>query len=191
MERGLLALRRNVSGFAGIVLAGGRSSRMGRDKALLVHGGATLLDRAVALLRDSGAAQVLVSGERPAHGGIGDRVPGQGPVGGIASVLARCGGDAILVVPVDMPDLDTTMLRPLVDALSAAPAARYSPHPLPWAARVDGGLRAALDRLLAERPGGPSMRALHAAVGGIDLEPPDPSRLRNLNTPQDWTSFER
>jgi hypothetical protein len=35
------------------------------------------------------------------------------------------------------------------------------------------------------------MRALHAAVGGIDIEPPDPWRLRNLNTPQDWMSFER
>ena len=69
MERGLLAVPRGLS-FTGVVLAGGRSSRMGRDKALLEIDGCTLLDRAVALLHEAGAATVIVSGDRP--GAIGD-----------------------------------------------------------------------------------------------------------------------
>lgn len=178
-----------MTAFTGVVLAGGRSLRMGRDKALLMRGGMTLLDRAIGLLRDAGAREVLVSGDRPMHAGIPDLGQRAGPVGGIAAVLPHCGDGTILVVPVDMPALDAAALRPLIDALVAASAAHYTAHPLPWAARVDDRLRSAVERLLRDVPDGPSMRALHAAVDGAELTPPDPSRLRNVNTPTDWEPF--
>ncbi|AXK71497.1 molybdenum cofactor guanylyltransferase [Lysobacter sp. TY2-98] len=191
MERGLLAVPRGVTPFTGVVLAGGRSSRMGRDKAMLVVDGCTLLDRAIAVLRDAGATTVLVSGDRPLHGGIGDRVPFAGPVGGIASVLPEVADGATVVVPVDLPDLDVATLVQLLGALEQAPAACFEGHPLPWAARVDQNLRVAIERVMQEMPGGPAMRALHGAIRGIEIPPPAPHVLRNLNTPADFEDFSR
>ncbi|HZX80427.1 MAG TPA: molybdenum cofactor guanylyltransferase [Lysobacter sp.] len=185
MERGLLAVPRGLS-FTGIVLAGGRSSRMGRDKALLEIDGRTLLDRAIALLRDAGAAEVLVSGDRP--GGIPDMIPGLGPVGGIASVLSRVDDGPFMVMPVDMPALDVDTLHLLLDATTRAPAAHFERHPLPWAARIDAARRERISELMAESRG-PSMRALHAAWGGIELPAPRPALLRNVNAPADWAEF--
>lgn len=185
MERGLLAVRRGLS-FTGVVLAGGRSSRMGRDKALLEIDGRTLLDRAIALLDDAGATTVIVSGDRP--GGIPDATAGLGPVGGIASVLPHVDDGAMVVLPVDMPALDVATLRILLDAAADAPAAHFAGHPLPWVARIDAVLRANILMLLADGRG-PSMRALHAAAGGIEVPVADTARLRNVNAPADWAAF--
>lgn len=71
---------------AGIVLAGGRSSRMGRDKALLPWHGRTLLEHMRGLLRQAGAQRVWVSGAYPAFAGIPDRIAHCGPLGGLYSV---------------------------------------------------------------------------------------------------------
>ncbi|UUS13945.1 NTP transferase domain-containing protein [Stenotrophomonas sp. CD2] len=63
----------------GIVLAGGLSSRMGRDKALLPWKGRTLLEHMRGLLLQAGAGRVWVSGDYPAFGGIPDQVARCGP----------------------------------------------------------------------------------------------------------------
>src|ERR1700712_1952350 len=87
----------------GLILAGGLSSRMGEDKALMQIHGLSMLDHTARVLRDMGADLVAVSGSRP--GGIPDHWPVAGPVGGMASA-ARVLPDAdLLVVPVDMPRL--------------------------------------------------------------------------------------
>lgn len=174
---------------SGIVLAGGRSSRMGRDKAALMLDGATLLDRATALLRAAGAGQVHVSGARP--GGIADAVDGRGPLGGLATVLRACPDGDVLVLPVDMPGLTAADLASLRDALAAAPAACFAGHPLPWAARVDDALRSRVDALLAAGPSRASLRALHRAIGGIERPTPATADLRNVNTPADWAAYAR
>lgn len=192
MERGVLALPRGMTHMlTGIVLAGGRSSRMGRDKALLEIDGRSLLDRAIDLLHAAGAARVVVSGDRPSHGGVPDAWPEAGPLGGIASVLPGCGDGAIVVVPVDMPELDAVSLRRLVDALVAASAARFAGHPLPWAARVDDGLRSAVGRLMGQAADTRSMRALHAAVDGVDCAADNARGLCNVNTPTEWEALRR
>jgi len=159
---------------------------MGRDKELLEIDRRTLLDRAIALLHDAGATKVLVSGDRP--GGIPDATPGLGPVGGIASLLPHVDDGAMVVLPVDMPALDVATLRIMRDAIATARAAHFAGHPLPWAARIDATLRARIIALVADRRG-PSMRALHAASGGIELPAPDAARLRNVNAPADWAEF--
>lgn len=185
----MLAVPRRRVMFTGVVLAGGRSSRMGRDKARLIVEGRTLLDRAIDLLRAAGATAVLVSGDRPEHHGIVDRVPGAGPVGGIASVLSHVADDAIVALPVDLPALDVESVRQLVSALARHPAVSFEGHPLPWAAKVDVSLRSTVDRLLLERPQGPSMRALHRTVGGVEIQSATPAALRNVNTPADLEDF--
>ena len=55
-----------------VLLAGGRSSRMGTDKALLPWGNGTLLTHMRGMLIDAGAVEVIVSGDRPDVGGVPD-----------------------------------------------------------------------------------------------------------------------
>jgi molybdopterin-guanine dinucleotide biosynthesis protein A len=94
---------------AAVVLAGGRSTRLGgRDKATLLLDGARLVDRAVAAAQGAGAAAVVVVG--PASLGPGVPVvqedpPFGGPVAGIAAGLAALGGStAVLVLACDLAD---------------------------------------------------------------------------------------
>ena len=101
----------------GYVLAGGRSSRMGRDKALLELGGRPLIAHAVAKIRSlTGDARIL-AGESPGNPSLSryaplvfDRVPGCGPVGGIEAALADSAHDWNLILPVDVPFLPQALL---------------------------------------------------------------------------------
>jgi molybdopterin-guanine dinucleotide biosynthesis protein A len=100
--------------WTGVVLAGGKSSRMGRDKALIELDGITLLDRAVELLRPH-AREILVMGDpakyAPAHATvIADEQPDRGPLGGITTALARARYVRLLVVACDMPELNDRLL---------------------------------------------------------------------------------
>ena len=92
-----------VSGF---VLAGGKSTRMGRDKALLEWRGHTLLDHMVNLLRQA-ADPVQVVGRDP----LPDRLPGLGPLSGMATGLEASSTDANLFVAVDLPHLTADFLK--------------------------------------------------------------------------------
>ena len=111
----------------GLVLAGGRSTRMGRDKATLVVGGngERLVDRVVAAatgaLRAAGerAPRVLVSGAVEGHECVLDATAGLGPVAGIAAALdLALGGRArpthLLALPVDLPNVTAGALAPLM-----------------------------------------------------------------------------
>lgn len=166
----------------GVVLAGGLSSRMGRDKALLPWGEATLLDHMIGLLKASGLAQVVVSGERPGYRSVADPEPNQGPGVAISHLLATLEPDAwALVVPVDMPMLTPDLIRRLLGEPGRPPqAAHYAGQPLP--ALLPS--RAADGSLLSGR----SLRALHAAVGSreLALDPADAAAFLNVNTPDNW-----
>ena len=82
----------------GFILAGGKSSRMGRDKALLDWNGRTLLDHMADLI-SSVSSPIHVVG----RGALPDRLAGHGPLSGIATALETSATDANLVVAVDLP----------------------------------------------------------------------------------------
>ncbi|MEW5250636.1 molybdenum cofactor guanylyltransferase [Microbulbifer sp. 2201CG32-9] len=97
----------------GVVLAGGRSRRMGNDKALLAHPqSGNFLQHAETLLNELPLEKVVTSGARP--GAIEDLVPERGPLGGLYSVALITGADAALVIPVDMPLLRREHLAELL-----------------------------------------------------------------------------
>lgn len=109
-ERRALAAHQQMQGqkrLSGIVLAGGKSSRMGESKAGLVLGGKTLLQRQADKLRALGVEDVMLSGAGcPALPGvrvIPDELPGNGPLGGLHACLRAAREDACLVVSVDAP----------------------------------------------------------------------------------------
>ncbi|UPG90919.1 molybdenum cofactor guanylyltransferase [Luteibacter aegosomaticola] len=169
----------------GVILAGGRSSRMGEDKALLRVGERTLLERTRDVLLEAGAGAVVISGA--AHDGIADRWPDKGPIGGIASVVAELIDDELLVVPVDMPHLDAATLAPLRDERRMR-ATRWAGHPLPMRLRLDGTTRAVLAEFVELEGRACSVSALQARIGvaTLSLDQVDTTALANCNTPDEW-----
>lgn len=109
----------------GIVLAGGRSRRMGRDKALLEWDGEPLVERVARLLAECCVEVLVASGDgdrlgRPDE--IGDALPDSGPLGGVVAGLERAAHSLVAVVAVDMPHASPEVLRVLARALRDAPA---------------------------------------------------------------------
>lgn len=97
----------------GYVLAGGRSSRMGRDKALLMLAGKPLVERAVTKLKRVCAKVSVLSGnpELAVYGPlVADNFVGSGPLGGIEAALLDSEFAWNLILPVDMPFLPTRLL---------------------------------------------------------------------------------
>lgn len=169
----------------GLILAGGLSSRMGSDKASLMIEGRTLLQRTGVALRTVGAEIVAVSGDRP--GGIPDRWPRSGPVGGIASAAEYLPDGELLVVPVDMPWLSHAVLEPLLAARSQ-PTTVWRGYPLPMRMTLDGASRTALTELMTQPGRTCSISALQSRLGATPLaiDARDTRLLVNCNTPDEW-----
>ncbi len=179
---------------AAAILAGGRSSRMGRTKALIEIDGRAMADRVLDAARSVGADPVVVIGGDPTELAglsapvIADPSPGDGPVAGVLGALAHFDGvaDRVLVLPCDLAHVDASTLLPLLDAEAGdgfskvwvAATDRLEPMCAIWsveaAARVqqlfDAGERA-LHRVIGELP--------HVAVT-VDAD-----GLRNINAPTD------
>jgi molybdenum cofactor guanylyltransferase len=170
-----------------LILAGGRSTRMGVDKAALAWRGRPLLDHLVDLLSAAGAGAVHIAGRQPDGRGIADRWPDLGPLGGLASTLPAIDDGPLLVLPVDLPLLDTAALRPLL-AAAPTPALRYTGEVLPLRLWLDARCRATVERLVQGEPGRRSLQALFRQLDGSELEAAAATRraLLNCNTPDDW-----
>jgi molybdopterin-guanine dinucleotide biosynthesis protein A len=119
-----LAQRKFVVGYhlemqpvTAFLLAGGKSTRMGQDKAFVEFQGKTLLDRALSLLRALTQDVVLVgSRDRLAVYGtvIEDVFPNAGPLGGIHAALRASQTDLNLLLAVDLPLVSPELLQYLV-----------------------------------------------------------------------------
>ncbi len=110
----------------GAVLAGGASSRMGADKAFIEIEGVPMVVRAVRALRAAGAEPAVVVGGD--HGRLdalglqhlGDRYPGQGPLGGVITALGalESGGiDAVATLPCDVIEPDPAAIGSVIGRL--------------------------------------------------------------------------
>lgn len=189
----------------GVVLAGGQSSRMGRDKRWLEYDGQTLLEHARRILGDSGVERVLLSGQVPGYDGIADRVPDAGPPGALHATVEHIAasdglnGDTLLVIPVDMPALYPAILSRLAAVLPSAAAAHYEEEVFPCAFRLDDALRTVLREGIegqrTRRDGRKrfSMRAILTSLQArvLPVDDIDPAVFRNMNTPGDWADFQR
>jgi molybdenum cofactor guanylyltransferase len=103
-----------------VVLAGGASSRMGRDKAWLELDGIPLVRLAVEKIRSVGIAEIFISGREDGDYSalncpvLRDLEPGFGPLGGIERALHACTSPLLLVLAVDMPHLTPAWLCQLI-----------------------------------------------------------------------------
>jgi molybdopterin-guanine dinucleotide biosynthesis protein A len=109
---------------SGIILAGGQSRRMGRDKAFIELGGKPIIQRALDAVRAVCTETIIVANDTETYARWGARVvsdvfPGKGALGGVFSGLQAAREVYALAVACDMPFLNVELLRYLV---SLAPA---------------------------------------------------------------------
>lgn len=169
----------------GAVLAGGRSTRFGSDKALAELGGRTLLARAIEALEAHCDAVVVVGRESAPAPTLPDWPhPDMGPLGGIAAALHHAcdaGYDEVLTCSVDSLGLGDDLLAQLIPAPSYC---EDQPVIGLWPTQAS----TTLDALLTG-DGRHSMRAFATSIGARAVrfsEIPD-----NINTPADLESAER
>jgi molybdopterin-guanine dinucleotide biosynthesis protein A len=123
----------------GFVAAGGRSRRMGRDKALLPWGATDLLGHAVARLRTVTGDVRVLCGPRQRYLDralpvVTDLAPGAGPLAGVLSGLAAAPGRPGLFLAVDLPQVPATLLARLAELVEGwdvvVPMSPRGPEPL-------------------------------------------------------------
>ena len=197
-------MKHDVTAF---VLAGGRSSRMGQDKALLRHAsGTTLLEHVLAIAR-SVADRVTLIASREKYSSIvhgieivEDVYPGCGPLGGIHAALGATSTDLNLVIATDMPNLNSGLLRFLLerarstDHVVTIPRVGELPQPLCAVYRraflfaAEQALRSGRYRIHTAlnqvSTGVISEAELTAAGFGAEL-------FANANTPGEWEALRR
>jgi len=189
------------AGTAGFVLAGGRSSRMGREKGLLEICGEPMVVRTARLVACvCGSAAIVGPPEHYGHFGypaLADEQPHLGPLGGVATALGHATAQWNLILACDMPYLTADWLRFLLSKARASrarvilPVSASGPEPLCAAYHRDSAaeIRAQVARGVMK-----VTQALEPA--GVERIPPeeilpfDPRGLlfQNLNRPEDYES---
>ena len=183
---------------AGYVLTGGRSSRMGRDKALLPFRGGTLAQRVARAVAEAAGSATLV-GEPDRYQGLGfpvisDLYPGEGPLGGIITVLRHTPADWNMVTACDMPAISAELLRPLLETAERSDADALVP--VGPSGRLEPLCAVYHRRIAAELEGefSAGVRKVAAAldrVRAIRFPVLEVSCFQNVNTPEEWSACDR
>jgi molybdopterin-guanine dinucleotide biosynthesis protein A len=128
-----------ITGVTGVILAGGRSSRMGSNKALLPFRGGRFIEAIHRQLRTLFAEVLLVTNTPEQYGFLDcpmvlDLHPGMGALAGLQAGLLHSGTPHIFAVACDMPYLDDTLIRTLSERRHRAdvviPEGPHGPEPL-------------------------------------------------------------
>jgi molybdopterin-guanine dinucleotide biosynthesis protein A len=187
---------------AGVILAGGRNSRMGgRDKAFLRVDGDTIIARSLGVLQRCFAPVVVVSNAPEKYAGLGvevirDELVGLGPLGGLHAALGWVPTPYAFVTACDMPFLRAEPIRALVarlreqdaivphwdgdiEPLHALYAARLRPR---IAAAAAAGARALRDFL-------PQVDVEYVPQAAMEQVAGAEESFRNINTPEEAARF--
>jgi len=183
----------------GLVLAGGHSRRMGRDKASIAIDGRTQLERAFGLIEHL-VARAFVSVRddqtpdplRARYPRITDAPGIEGPIAGIRAAQQAHPAAAWLVLAVDLPLLDAPTLQNLIarrDPARIATAYRSSHDglPEPLCAIYEPAAAQAIDAFVAGGRNCPRKFLLQADV--LLLDQPNPRSLDNVNTPEELAAM--
>ena len=172
--------------FTGVVLAGGKSSRMGKDKSTLRINNLSLLDRAINVLTTLNASTVLTSRNDFSSDHLPDIYPNNGPLSGIHSALFHS-DLPILCVPVDMPLLDTQLLSELLNCgTEMNTAVIYQNHNLPLYLPNTDDTRHTLENMLTDKDQKKSIGYFLNLIGYAQLKTTALHKLVNVNTPIHW-----
>lgn len=189
-----------VQAISAIVLAGGESRRLGRDKCMLLVEGQSLLDRTLGLLASLAADLVVVSNDPHRTADVPfpvrlvpDREPGVGALMGLYSGLLAARHDRAVAVACDMPFLNLSLLRHMV-GLSAdhdVVLPRLGDLVEPLHAVYGKGCLGPMERQLARGRRRivsffDEVRVCYVEQAEVDRYDPHHLSFLNVNTPDDW-----
>jgi len=188
--------------FTGVILAGGFSTRMGRDKAFICLDGRPLVQIAGEALRAAGMERVIVvGGDHAKLRDLGlefveDQFPGEGPLGAIITALRASKSDNIMVLACDMPAIDGATVSAISTSLLGDPDAHV-------AAAFVGGRRqvltaayrqtsrGALETNFAAGVRAPRHALEQSGLNVIDVDGLSIERLVDVDNPQDLNRYDR
>ena len=191
----------SVSGF---VLVGGRSRRMGQDKALLPFQGRSLFQHAVELLRPH-AAQVTLLGSPARYGDFGipvlpDRRSGRGPLEALCTGLENSPCEWNIFLACDLPFLEGRFVQFLIERALASEAQAVVPRTddgwQPLCAAYHRGCLAVMQQSPEEEPSGIAARLGRLRVQALATDELlrvgfSPRMFKNINTTEDWKEVQR
>lgn len=187
----------------GVILAGGKSDRMGKNKALMLLDGRRLIDLVIAVLREVFADLLIVTNRPELYADlqlpiVGDVYPDKGALGGIYSAIYHAPTPYCFVVACDMPFLNTAVIRYLTSQIVNNDVVMPDIH----------GEMEPLHAIYSKTCLQPILRCLEAnrlkiisflpdvrvcTVVASDIQRFDPNLLgfQNLNTPEEFQAAER
>ncbi|MGC6427757.1 MAG: NTP transferase domain-containing protein [Akkermansiaceae bacterium] len=189
-----------ISPLKALILTGGKSSRMGEDKAALKIGGETLLDRAVALLTPLAESVHLSVAHDAVHFdsessliALKDLEPSPGPLGGLQAAFAHDPEAHWLLLAIDLPRLTADDLSQLIDAHDPAKDVTcflnpLDDHPEPLCALYAPSAFPKLNQVIAENRR--CARRFLRSLERTELVPSDSQALLNLNRPEHLAELE-
>lgn len=197
-ERLRMKPEERFSDVAGVILAGGESSRMGRNKALMEVNGERMVETAYRRMAELFDEVLLVTNTPETYEfipcrKIADIYPGMGPLGGIHAALSNCAAERAFVTACDMPGLNPRLIRELSSMSSGVDVvipetpggleplhAVYSKSCLP---KMEKMLRGGERRILSFFD---LAQVRLVPRGKIAVLDPDYASFRNVNTPEDY-----
>jgi FdhD protein len=197
-ERLRMAVQARFSDVAGVILAGGESSRMGRNKALLEVNGERMVEAVYRCMAELFDEILLVTNTPEIYDFIpcrkvADIYPGMGPLGGIQAALASCAAERAFVTACDMPGLNPRLIRELgrlpggVDAVIPETSSGLEPLHAVYAKsglpRMEKMLQEGERSILTFIDRAKIRLVPRDRVAALD---PDYASFRNVNTPEDY-----
>ncbi len=190
-----------IPGVAGVILAGGRSSRMGSDKALLPYQGGRFIEAIHRRMEELFEEVIVATGDADRYDflpcrRVTDRYPGMGALGGIHAALRACGAEKIFVVACDMPHLAPDLVRHLCSLSEGSdvvvPESEGGLEPLHAVYRkgvlpvVEDALRDGQCRVVSffDR-----VRVRRVPLAEVERIDPGLTAFRNINTPEEYYRF--
>jgi len=182
------------------ILAGGKSSRMGQNKALLPYGGHSFLEQLIQVC--SVFPEVLLSVDRTApyaHLGVPmvvDQLAGFGPLEGIYQLLRACQSPYLLAVATDMPQLSPAFLLALAGSLEGQEDCLVllrDGRPEPLCSIYGKGALPVLERMRQEGCHRPRMLFEQVNTRWVELGDLGfgAEAVANINTPEEYAALDR
>jgi len=179
--------------FSGILLAGGKSSRMGEDKAFISYGGQYLYDYSLSILKFF-TTDILVSSSNPRfdqtnYRRIEDEITGIGPLGGIYTCLKYIKNQSAIILPCDLP----LITRKIVDILlvnsngyELTIALNPQNLPEPLIGIYSSALIPVIDKMIDSNYFKMQELFSYVKTNFVKIHEAPPETFRNINSPEDF-----
>jgi len=185
-------------GITGIILAGGKSSRMGSDKGLILFNGKPMVSYSIELMKEF-CDRIIISTSNPEYAQFGyelipDIYPDKGPLGGLYTCLKESNSEINLCLPCDVPLMFRGILQKLTDESdSQSCIVPLTPLPEPLIAVYPSAVIPVLEQMLNE--GTYKMASIYDCFPtkyiNLDQFPEGTNikQFRNMNSMSDFTNF--